>query len=112
MPCETELLQKVPLFALLDADEIGVLAGQVERKSFSARHRIYKIGDSGGRAYILVSGKVRVTTVDEDQQEVVVDEPAPGEFFGMASMLDETAHQTSAVAVEDTLCVEVDRHDI
>ena len=29
----------------------------------------------------------RVTTVDEDQQEVVVDQPSPGEFFGFAPML-------------------------
>jgi uncharacterized membrane protein len=60
----------------------------------------------------MVSGAVRVTTVDEDQQEVVVDQPARGEFFGFASMLEQTPHQTEAVATEETLCVEVDRNDI
>jgi uncharacterized membrane protein len=55
---------------------------------------------------------VRVTTVDEDHQEVVVDEPAVGEFFGFASMLDQTPHQTSAMASEEAVCIEVDRHDI
>jgi CRP/FNR family transcriptional regulator, cyclic AMP receptor protein len=55
---------------------------------------------------------VRVTTVDDDQQEVVVDEPAYGEFFGFASMLEQTPHQTTAVALEETVCLEVDRHDI
>ena len=60
----------------------------------------------------MVSGKVRVTTVDENQQEVVVDKPQPGEFFGFASMLDQTAHQTAAIAVDETVCVEVDRNDI
>jgi CRP/FNR family transcriptional regulator, cyclic AMP receptor protein len=60
----------------------------------------------------MVSGKVRITIVDDDQQEVVVDEPARGEFFGFASMLDQTAHQTSAEALEDTECVEVSREDI
>src|SRR5262249_28984288 len=57
-------------------------------------------------------GKVRITTVDEDHQEVVVDEPAHGEFFGFASMLEQTPHQTNAVALEETECLEVDRHDI
>jgi CRP/FNR family cyclic AMP-dependent transcriptional regulator len=60
----------------------------------------------------MVSGKVRVTTVDEDHQEVVVDEPACGEFFGFASMLDQTPHQTNATAVEEAVCMEVDRKDI
>jgi uncharacterized membrane protein len=53
-----------------------------------------------------------VTTVDDDQQDVVVAEPAIGEFFGFASMLEQTAHQTDAVAVADTVCIEVDRNDI
>jgi len=41
-----------------------------------------------------------------------VDEPGPGEFFGFASMLDQTPHQTSAIALENNVCIEVDRHDI
>jgi uncharacterized membrane protein len=112
MPCNAEVLKKVPLFALLDDEETAVLASQVEMKTFAPRQRIYRMGDAGGRAYILVAGSVRVTTVDEDQQEVVVDQPAEGEFFGFASMLDETPHQTTATAEEDTTCIEVDRHDI
>jgi CRP/FNR family cyclic AMP-dependent transcriptional regulator len=112
MPCDPEVLKQVPLFALLDQDELAILAGQVEVKKFAPRQRIYKKGDPSGRAYILVSGAARVTTVDEDQQEVVVDEPARGDFFGFASMLEETPHQTEAVATEETVCVEVDRNDI
>ena len=112
MACSPEILRRVPLFALLDDDETAVLAGQVEVKTFTQRQRIWKIGDPGGQAYVLVSGVVRVTTVDEDQQEVIVDQPGEGEFFGFASMLDQTAHQTEAVAVEESVCLEVDRHDI
>jgi uncharacterized membrane protein len=112
MACNPDVLKRVPLFALLDDDEAGVLAGQVEMKTFAARQRIHKMGDHGGRAYIVVSGSVRVTTVDEDQQEVVVDRPGAGEFFGFASMLDDTPHQTTAVALEETVCIEMDRNDI
>jgi CRP/FNR family transcriptional regulator, cyclic AMP receptor protein len=112
MACKPEILKDIPLFALLDDDEMAVLASQVELKHFAARQRIYKIGDPGGQAYVLVSGKVRVSTVDEDHQEVVVDEPACGEFFGFASMLDQTPHQTEASALEPSSCLEVDRKDI
>ncbi len=112
MPCNPEILRNVPLFAMLDDEEAAVLASQVEVKTFAPRQRIYKIGDPGGRAYVLVSGSVRITTVDEDHQDVVVDQPALGEFFGFASMLDQTEHQTSAVAIEESVCIEVDRNDI
>ncbi len=112
MPCNPDILSQVPLFALLDDDETAVLAAQVEVKNFAARQRIYKIGDPGERAYVLVSGSVSVTTVDEDNQEVIVDQPTQGEFFGFASMLEQTPHQTTAIALEATVCIEVDRHDI
>jgi len=112
MACRPEALRHIPLFALLDDDEIGVLAAQVKLKSFSPRQRIYKLGEPGRNAYVVMSGKVHVTTVDEDHQEVLVDEPGHGEFFGFASMLEETPHQTNAFAIEETVCLEVGRDDI
>ncbi len=112
MACNPQELKHVPLFALLDDEETAVLAAQVELKRFAPRERIYKTGDEGGRAYVMVSGRVRVTTIDQDHQEVVVDEPGHGEFFGFASMLEGTPHQTDALALEEATCLEVDRKDI
>ena len=102
----------MPLFSLLDEEELGVLAQQVELRDFDAKQRIYKIGDSSARAFIVLSGAVRVTSIDEDGQEVLFAEPKHGDFFGFASMLDDSAHQTTAVAMERTSCVEVDRNDL
>src|SRR5262245_61179075 len=112
MPCDIDVLKQVPLFGLLDDDELSVLASQVELKVFAPRQRIYKMGDMAFLAYVIVSGSVRVATIDEDNQEVVVDQPAAGEFFGFASMLAQTPHQTEALALDETVCIEVDRKDI
>ena len=112
MACKTEDLRQIPLFALLDDDEIAVLAAQVDIKKFAARQRIYKIGEPGKHAYVMMSGVVRVTTVDEDHQEVLVDAPGHGDFFGFASMLEDSSHQTTAIAMEETVCLEVSRDDI
>jgi CRP/FNR family transcriptional regulator, cyclic AMP receptor protein len=65
MACNPEVLKHVPLFALLDQEETAVLAAQVRLKTFAPRQRIYKIGDSTGQAYVVVSGRVRVATVDQ-----------------------------------------------
>src|SRR6201998_1682858 len=112
MACNPEVLKHVPLFASLDEEETAVLAGQVRLKTFAPRQRIYKSGDAGGQAYVVVSGRVRVSTVDQDQQEVVVDEPSHGEFFGFASMLEQTPHQPEAGAIDQVECLEVNRKDI
>jgi CRP/FNR family transcriptional regulator, cyclic AMP receptor protein len=112
MACNPEMLRNIPLFALLDDEEAAVLASQIEVKRFAQRQRIYKTGDSDGQAYVVITGKVQVSAVDEDNQEVVIDEPGDGDFFGFASMLEQTPHQTNAMALEETECIEVSRDDI
>lgn len=112
MECAPEELRHVPLFALLDDDETAILAAQVEVREFAARQRIYKIGDAGSKAYVVMSGTVRVTTVDEDQQEVLLDEANHGDIFGFASMLEGVPHTTNAMAMDSAVCLEVDKNDI
>jgi uncharacterized membrane protein len=112
MPCDPEELRHVPLFELLDDDEARVLAAQVEIMRFAPRQRIFKAGDPAEHGYVMMSGKVHVVAMDEDQQVVVVDEPTHGDFFGFASMLERTPHQTTAMAMEETVCLEVGRDDI
>jgi len=112
MPCDPAIFEEVSLFSLLDADERAVLAEQVELRRFAPRHRIYRSGDPGGKAFIVVKGRVEVAVIDEDNQEVVVDRPGAGEIFGFASMLAASPHSTTATAVEETSAIEIDRHDL
>ena len=98
MPCDPTVFEDIPIFSLLDADERAVLAEQVELRQFRARHRIYKPGDPGGKAYVVLRGQVQVVVIDDDHQEVVIDSPGSGEMFGLASMLSAAPHQTLAVA--------------
>ena len=112
MPCDPAVFEDIPIFSLLDADERAVLADQVELRRFQPRQRIYKAGEQGEKAYVMLSGKVAVVVIDEDNQEVVVDTPAVGEVFGLASMLSTAPHQTTATALEETAAIEIDRKDI
>jgi uncharacterized membrane protein len=112
MACDPDLLRKVPLFSLLDDEERAVLAGHVEVRDFDALEKIYRQGDSGSCGYVVVDGLVRVSAIDDDQQEVTLQEPSAGGFFGFASLLEGSPHQTSAVALEPTTCLEIDREDL
>ncbi|QMV18872.1 DUF1003 domain-containing protein [Granulicella sp. 5B5] len=112
MPCKVDELSQVPLFSLLDADELAVLSQQVELRSFTAKQRIYKAGDPNGPAYVMLEGEVSVTLLDEDGQEVIFSEPKHGDLFGFASMLQGLPHHTTAIALEPTTCIEIDRNDI
>jgi CRP/FNR family cyclic AMP-dependent transcriptional regulator len=112
MPCHSEELRQVPLFSLLDDDELAILAQQVEIRDFTANQRIYKSGEPNGPAYVMLSGAVNVTLIDEDGQEVIFSQPHHGDFFGFASMLEGIPHLTTAIAIEPTTCIEIDRGDI
>ncbi|MBV8139685.1 MAG: DUF1003 domain-containing protein, partial [Deltaproteobacteria bacterium] len=112
MACNPDELLHVPLFELLDEEQTRILAAQVQIQHFAPRQRIFKAGEPAEHGYVKLSGAVRVTTIDEDNQEVVVDEPGHGDFFGFASMIQNTHHHTSAMAMEETVCVEVGRDDI
>lgn len=112
MTTTADELSHVPLFSLLDKDELAVLAQQVEMREFTPRQRIYKAGDPASNAFVVMSGAVRVTLVDEDGQEVVFSEPHHGDFFGFASMMDDSPHATTAMAMEATTCVAIDRNDL
>jgi len=112
MPCKADELRHIPLFSLLDDDELAVLAQQVELREFAAKQRIYKAGEPNGPAYVMLSGAVDVTLIDEDGQEVLFSEPKHGDFFGFASMLEGTEHRTTAIATEPSTCLEIDRNDI
>jgi CRP/FNR family cyclic AMP-dependent transcriptional regulator len=112
MPCDPSVFEDIPIFSLLDADERAVLAEQVELRRFTPRQRVYKAGDPGGKAYLVLKGQVQVIVIDHDNQEVVIDSPRSGEMFGLASMLSAAPHQTMAVALEETTAIEIERNDI
>jgi uncharacterized membrane protein len=112
MPCHANELRQVPLFSLLDDDELAILAAQVDLRTFDANQRIYKAGEPHGPAYVMIAGSVNVTLIDEDGQEVLFSQPRHGDFFGFASMLEAIPHLTTAIATEPTTCIEIDRGDI
>ncbi len=112
MPCDPSVFEHVPIFSLLDVDERKILAEHVEVRRFTARQRIYRLGETGEKAYLVLSGRVQVVVIDEDHQEVVIDTPGSGDLFGMSSMLSASPHQTTAVCLEDTSAIEIDRTDL
>ena len=106
------LFNDVPIFELLDDEERKVLAQQVSMRTFKKGQALFKAGDPGGLAYIIQKGTVHVSIQDANKDTIVVDIADEGGLVGMSSLLAEEAHQTTAVAMEDTTAIELDRSDI
>jgi CRP/FNR family transcriptional regulator, cyclic AMP receptor protein len=111
-PIDPDIFNDVPIFALLDAEERQVLAQQVAVKNFVRGTVIFKTGEPGGHAYLIQKGKVNVCITDIAGEDVLVDVVEVGGLMGMSSLLAQANHLTTAVAIEPTCAIEIDRNDI
>lgn len=107
-----ELLQKIPLFELLDAEETRALAEQLDQESVFAGKVIFNQGDEGGKMYVVQSGKVEIFLMDDNKERVVLSTIESGGIFGELSLLDNDPRSAGAKALEDTFLFVVDRHDL
>lgn len=112
MPIDVSVLEHVPLFHLMDQDELAELASHLDEARFQAGESVFREGDPGGTMHVVVSGRVETFILDEDGQPVVLAVVEPGEIFGELSLLDGEPRSASAVSVEPTRTFVVDRDDL
>jgi CRP-like cAMP-binding protein len=93
-------LGAVPALASLDDRAALRVVGASMNLLWKAGSRIFEAGTAAEGLYIVLSGKVHI--IDERADGVVVAELGAGEFFGELSMLLDTVHKRSAVAIEET----------
>jgi uncharacterized membrane protein len=105
-------LAGVPLFALLDEQERGVLAERVEVVKFAAGEILFHVGDPGDSMYVLTTGEIELTVKTKTGESVTLESPGPGDFFGEISLLDEGPRTASARAKTDCEAIEIDRGDL
>lgn len=109
---EPNLLRQIPLFELLDDDELKSLAAQLDQKHYLKGQMIFSEGDPGGMMYVVQSGKVEVFIKDTGGDMVHLDDVEKGEIFGELSLLDNEPRSANAKAIEDTMLYVIDRHDL
>jgi uncharacterized membrane protein len=112
MTTTTEVLAEVPLFALLDEHERGVLAERVDFVEFKAGDTIFKVGDPGDSMYVIMTGDVQLSVKTKTGEEMFLENPTDGDFFGEISLLDEGPRTASAIAKTAVRAIEIDRSDL
>lgn len=112
MAAEVELLAEVPLFALLGKKERLNLAAILSVKRFDKGDSIFSFGDAGDCLYLVRSGKVEVFVENYEGEKTILAENGPGDLFGEISLLDGGARTATAVAVESTETLTLDREHL
>lgn len=73
-----------------------------ETKIFNVGARLFKEGDSGDVAYLIKSGKVKITKMGGDGQQKVVGLAGAGSIVGEMALIDNQARVATVEAMEDT----------
>ena len=109
MAADENLLADVPLFALLDAEERKSLASVLGHTSVKAGETIFHFGDPGDCLYVLRLGRVEIFIKEMTGERIVFTVAEPGELFGELAIFDNGPRSASAVALEDSEMLVLDR---
>lgn len=109
---DLEMLRSVPLFELLDEEELASLAGQLDLVSYLAGQRIFSAGDSGGMMYVVQTGRVELFVQNRNRERIVLGFLEEGEIFGELALLGDEHYSASAKAIENTVLFRIDRNDL
>jgi CRP/FNR family transcriptional regulator, cyclic AMP receptor protein len=97
-----QLLARVPLFAGMSAESLRELASVAVPRSFEPGHVVFREGDQGDTAYVIRSGKVRVTRQHSSGRTITLVELRPGQIFGELAMFDHETRSATVEAIERT----------
>jgi len=91
-------LKKVPFFADLSLEELGLIAGAAEERTFEDGSYLLRRGEKNEAMYVVVSGNVELSSVSAAGWDATLGVLGPGEVCGAASALDGSASSVTAQA--------------
>jgi len=108
----SEILASASLFKLLDGPERSDLEHTLERRDFAVGETVFTIGEPGDSLYIVGSGSVELSVKDNTGAKIVLAVAGPGEQFGELSLFDGGARTASAICLENSTLLVLDREDL
>ncbi len=112
MSADLTMLAEIPVFALLDERERESLAAMLEPQQFAKDTVIFDYGDAGDTLFIVRKGRVQVFVENIEGEKIMLGENSPGDVFGEISLLDGGPRTATAVSVEDTETLTLDRDQL
>ena len=112
MPCDAGMLAKNELFEQLTEEDRAQLALVVDRRELAAGTTLFQAGEPGESLFVVSAGEVELFIKDTAGQKIVLTVAREGEIFGELALLDRGARTATALALVDTVLLELDRDDL
>jgi CRP/FNR family transcriptional regulator, cyclic AMP receptor protein len=83
----------------------------MDELQFKPNEVIFGAEQTGGTLYIVQSGEVELSIVDDDNEKLVLEMLEAGDFFGELSLLDGGSRSATATATQRTDTLVLERHE-
>jgi len=100
-------LKRNPVFAMLPAREIEVLATVAVEEAHRARTYVFMEGDPARWFRVVKTGHVKIVRHSRTGKDVVLDLLGPGEVFGGVAVIERKPYPASAQATESTVTLKI-----
>lgn len=100
---DTSNLQGINLFKDLTEQELQLVSRAFRTQCYEEGSFLYFQEDLATHIYVLLEGRVKMTQLTPEGQQVILHFVSPGEVFGVVAVLIDTTFPASAQVVEDSL---------
>lgn len=109
---DPQLLADIRFFELHDEEDRRELAKLVDELQFEKGARLFEKGDRGEELYIVHTGKVEIFIRNVTGEKIVLTVAEQGDLFGELSLVDRGPRTATAIALEDTKLIVLDRDNL
>ncbi|MFG1204600.1 Crp/Fnr family transcriptional regulator [Xanthobacter aminoxidans] len=103
MGIDRSILRGVPLFAAMTDTQLDRLTQQASVRRVPQGDAVFEQGEAARSFYLLLHGRLKVTQVTRDGQQIIVRVVHPGDLFGFARALSRPDYPGTASAAVDSL---------
>ena len=106
---EVDLLRKIPMFAKIEPAKLKLLAFTSERLSYSDGDVLFRQGEAGDAAFVIISGQAEIS-IATDEGPLVVARLSDHDFVGEIAILCDVPRTATVTAVTnlEALCISKD----
>ena len=106
-----QILARHSLFGSLTPAELVQLLGHARLETYRARQEIFQKGAPGLGLLAVLKGKVRISSLGPDGNQLVLNIIDEGEVFGEIALLDGKDRTADAIAMTECELLAIDRRD-
>ncbi len=104
-----EVLKTTPVFRVLSPEDRRRVAAVAKLATYRKKDVIFEEGSPPDYFYTIASGRVKIFKMTPSGKDVVLEIFGPGDPFGAVAVYEGRPFPASAVALEDTVCIQIPR---